>query len=107
MAGISWITTTRAQKPRKASTSMPLLYTLVVDDAKAHGEEASTKVNAVNTDDVVFMAVSFSYGIPELFHFRIGTDGFTVFPPALSTVRASSDFTAISAVSPLSAKTLP
>jgi hypothetical protein len=38
---------------------MPLLYTLVVDDAKAHGEEARTKVNAVNTEDVVFMAVSF------------------------------------------------
>jgi hypothetical protein len=64
IAGTIWITTTKAQKPRKASTRIPLLYTLVVEEAKAHGAEASTAVNAVNTVVVVFMASSFFSFIP-------------------------------------------
>jgi hypothetical protein len=59
MAGINWMTTIRARKPTKASTSMLLLKTLVVVAAKALGTAASKIASVLIKILIPFMTSSF------------------------------------------------
>jgi hypothetical protein len=59
IAGMHWITTTRAQKPRKRRISGPLTNTLLVapEEARAAVLVTRLRATALNTVDKVFMAV--------------------------------------------------
>ena len=59
IAGMHWITTTKAQKPRKSRISGPLTKTLLVtpDEARAAVLVKRLRAAVLNTVDKVFMTV--------------------------------------------------